>query len=134
MPLCVQRAACCRQYQGFATVIHHKGLKNKVNCYCTQNDIYYCGTEKQTRGKEENQGFGKQVDERGGTGYNIQVKRKSKGEWTMDHFQDIRAALQERNLDAMMLTNEANRLYATGFHSTDTDGLALVMVTSLLLQ
>ena len=44
----------------------------------------------------------------------------------MDHFQNIRAALQERNLDAMMLTNEANRLYATGFHSTDTDGLALV--------
>ena len=44
----------------------------------------------------------------------------------MDHFQEIREKLAERELDAMMLTNEANRLYATGFHSTDTDGLALV--------
>jgi len=44
----------------------------------------------------------------------------------MDHFQQIREKLTERGLDAMMLTNEANRLYATGFHSTDTDGLALV--------
>ena len=44
----------------------------------------------------------------------------------MDHFQEIREKLAERELDAIMLTNEANRLYATGFHSTDTDGLALV--------
>ena len=44
----------------------------------------------------------------------------------MDHFQKIREKLTEQGLDAMMLTNEANRLYATGFHSTDTDGLALV--------
>ena len=44
----------------------------------------------------------------------------------MDHFQQIREKLTEQGLDAMMLTNEANRLYATGFHSTDTDGLALV--------
>ena len=44
----------------------------------------------------------------------------------MNHFQAIRAKLEAFELDAMMLTNEANRLYATGFHSTDTDGLALV--------
>lgn len=44
----------------------------------------------------------------------------------MNHFLEIAARLEEYQLDAMMLTNEANRLYATGFHSIDTDGLALV--------
>ena len=44
----------------------------------------------------------------------------------MDHFQEIRDQLEAYELDAMMLTHEANRLYATGFHSTGTDGLALV--------
>jgi len=44
----------------------------------------------------------------------------------MNHCSEIAAKLEAFDLDAMMLTNEANRLYATGFHSTDTDGLALI--------
>ena len=44
----------------------------------------------------------------------------------MDHFQEIRAKLGAYEIDAMMVTHEANRLYTTGFHSTGTDGLALV--------
>ena len=44
----------------------------------------------------------------------------------MNHFQEIRAKLEDFKIDAMMLTHEANRLYATGFHSTGTDGMALV--------
>ena len=48
----------------------------------------------------------------------------------MNHFQEIREKLESFELDAMMLTNEANRLYATGFYSADTDGLALVTRTN----
>ena len=44
----------------------------------------------------------------------------------MDHFAAIAAALEENRLDAMLLTEEANRFYATGFHSIGTDGCALV--------
>ena len=44
----------------------------------------------------------------------------------MNHFSKIAAALEGRGLDAMLLTNEANRFYACGFHSPGTDGVALV--------
>ena len=44
----------------------------------------------------------------------------------MNHFSKIAAALENRGLDAMLLTNEANRFYACGFHSPGTDGVALV--------
>jgi Xaa-Pro aminopeptidase len=44
----------------------------------------------------------------------------------MNHFGEIRAKLAERGLDAMLLTCEANRFYASGFHSAGTDGVALV--------
>ena len=42
----------------------------------------------------------------------------------MDHFAAIAAVLEENGLDAMLLTEEANRFYATGFHSIGTDGCA----------
>ncbi len=44
----------------------------------------------------------------------------------MNHFQNMTDALEAYDLDAMLLTEEANRFYATGFHSTGTDGVALV--------
>ena len=44
----------------------------------------------------------------------------------MNHFQKIAAHLEEHGLDAMLLTGEANRFYASGFHSSGTDGVALV--------
>ncbi len=44
----------------------------------------------------------------------------------MNHFVAIRAKLDEYGLDAMLLTHEANRFYASGFRSTGTDGAALV--------
>lgn len=44
----------------------------------------------------------------------------------MNHFSEIRARLAAYGLDAMLLTCEANRFYASGFHSTGTDGAALV--------
>ena len=44
----------------------------------------------------------------------------------MNHFKEIAAALESHGLDAMLLTCEANRFYASGFHSTGTDGVALV--------
>ena len=44
----------------------------------------------------------------------------------MNHFSQISAALEARSLDAMLLTCEANRFYASGFHSAGTDGAALV--------
>ena len=44
----------------------------------------------------------------------------------MNHFAAIRGKLEEYGVDAMLLTNEANRFYASGFHSTGTDGVALV--------
>ena len=44
----------------------------------------------------------------------------------MNHFADIAQVLDQYGLDAMLLTNEANRFYASGFHSTGTDGMALV--------
>ena len=36
----------------------------------------------------------------------------------MNHFDKIAAALEDSGLDAMLLTGEANRFYASGFHST----------------
>lgn len=44
----------------------------------------------------------------------------------MNHFAAIRSKLDAYGVDAMLLTNEANRFYASGFHSTGTDGVALV--------
>lgn len=44
----------------------------------------------------------------------------------MNHFAEVAAALKSRGLDAMLLTGEANRFYASGFHSSGTDGVALV--------
>lgn len=44
----------------------------------------------------------------------------------MNHFRQIREKLSAYGLDAMLLTGEANRFYASGFHSTGTDGVALV--------
>ena len=44
----------------------------------------------------------------------------------MNHFAAIRDQLDTYGVDAMLLTNEANRFYASGFHSTGTDGVALV--------
>ncbi|MCI2059124.1 MAG: aminopeptidase P family protein [Oscillibacter sp.] len=44
----------------------------------------------------------------------------------MNHFAQIAAKLEENGLDAMLLTEEANRLYASGFRSYGTDGAALI--------
>ncbi len=44
----------------------------------------------------------------------------------MDHFEAVAAALAGRELDAMLITGEADRLYVSGFHSAGTDGVALV--------
>ena len=44
----------------------------------------------------------------------------------MNHFAAIREQLDRYGVDAMLLTNEANRFYASGFHSVGTDGVALV--------
>ena len=44
----------------------------------------------------------------------------------MDQFHRIRQALARFELDAILLTEEANRFYATGFHSTGSDGAALI--------
>ena len=44
----------------------------------------------------------------------------------MNHFHKIAAQLESNDLDAMLLTGEANRFYASGFHSSGTDGVALV--------
>lgn len=44
----------------------------------------------------------------------------------MNHFAKIAEKLSAYGLDGMLLTCEANRFYASGFHSTGTDGVALV--------
>lgn len=44
----------------------------------------------------------------------------------MNHFQQIADRLEQNGLDAMLLTGEANRFYASGFHSSGTDGVAVV--------
>jgi len=44
----------------------------------------------------------------------------------MNHFAKIRAALGSAGLDAVLLTERANRFYASGFDSYGTDGAALV--------
>jgi len=44
----------------------------------------------------------------------------------MNHFSAIRQKLDDYGLDAMLLTEQYNRFYATGFPSSGTDGLAIV--------
>lgn len=44
----------------------------------------------------------------------------------MNHFGAIREKLSDYHIDAMFISGEANRFYASGFHSTGTDGVALV--------
>ena len=44
----------------------------------------------------------------------------------MDHFKKIAAAMETHGLDAVLLTCDANRFYASGFHSSGTDGVAIV--------
>ena len=44
----------------------------------------------------------------------------------MNHFSEITESLETQGLDALLLTCEANRFYASGFHSSGTDGIALV--------
>lgn len=44
----------------------------------------------------------------------------------MNHFQKIAAQLESHDLDAVLLTGEANRFYGSGFHSAGTDGVAMV--------
>ena len=47
----------------------------------------------------------------------------------MNHFFEIASHLEAYGLDAMLLTAEANRFYVSGFHSSGTDGAALVTRT-----
>lgn len=44
----------------------------------------------------------------------------------MNHFRQIAEKLESASLDAILLTGEANRFYASGFHSAGTDGAALI--------
>ena len=44
----------------------------------------------------------------------------------MNHFSKIAACLEGQGLDAVLLTEEATRFYASGFRSAGTDGIALV--------
>lgn len=44
----------------------------------------------------------------------------------MNHFKKIAEALPGAGLDGVLLTGEYNRFYASGFASTDSDGVALV--------
>lgn len=44
----------------------------------------------------------------------------------MNHFKKIAGVLEAHGLDAVLLTCEANRFYASGFHSSGTDGVAVV--------
>lgn len=44
----------------------------------------------------------------------------------MNHYANIAAALEAENLDAVLLTGEANRFYASGFFIPGGDGAALV--------
>ncbi len=56
-------------------------------------------------------------------------ENRGSGGNTMNHFAKIAAQLESRDLDGMLLTHEANRFYASGFHSAGTDGMALVTGT-----
>ena len=44
----------------------------------------------------------------------------------MNNFKKIASVLETHSLDAVLLTCEANRFYASGFHSSGTDGVAIV--------
>ena len=50
----------------------------------------------------------------------------------MNHFDKIAAALPKEGLDAVLLTGEYNRFYASGFASTGADGVALVTISARL--
>ena len=52
-----------------------------------------------------------------------------KKEICVNHFLEIASHLEAYGLDAMLLTGEANRFYVSGFHSSGTDGVALVTRT-----
>ena len=41
----------------------------------------------------------------------------------MNHFKKIAGVLETHSLDAVLLTCEANRFYASGFHSSGTAGI-----------
>ena len=45
----------------------------------------------------------------------------------VSRFAKIAAQLEKYDLDAMLLTAEANRFYGSGFHSTGTDGMAAAL-------
>ncbi|WP_325199705.1 M24 family metallopeptidase [Oscillibacter sp.] len=44
----------------------------------------------------------------------------------MNHYENIAAALEAEHLDAVLLTGEANRFYATGFFTPGADATALI--------
>ena len=46
----------------------------------------------------------------------------------MNHFKQIRNCMEEKGLDALIITSEANRFYASAFHTTGADD-ALVIIT-----
>ena len=46
----------------------------------------------------------------------------------MNHFKQIRNRMEEKGLDALIITSEANRFYASAFHTTGADD-ALVIIT-----
>lgn len=46
----------------------------------------------------------------------------------MNHFKQIRNRMKEKGLDALIITSEANRFYASAFHTTGADD-ALVIIT-----
>ena len=47
----------------------------------------------------------------------------------MNHFAKIAAQLESRDLDGMLLTHEANRFYASGFHSAGTERSSITSPT-----
>jgi Xaa-Pro aminopeptidase len=47
----------------------------------------------------------------------------------MNHFRKIAEKLESHHLDGLLLTGEANRFYASGFHTAASDGMALVTRT-----
>ncbi|MBQ8076681.1 MAG: aminopeptidase P family protein [Oscillospiraceae bacterium] len=47
----------------------------------------------------------------------------------MNHFSTIRTQLEKRGLDAVLINSEANRFYASAFHTTGADD-AVVLVTT----
>ena len=52
----------------------------------------------------------------------------------MNHFKKIAGVLEAHGLDAVLLTCEANRFYASGFHSSGTDGVAIVTRNTTIIS